>query len=247
MPGPYGARWMAPYLKANRSWYTRRMPKLWRATEIVSGLVAVLSLIWFVGYPLNRFVYAPKPELRVAGDQIGQIAPIPPQGSVSFAVTTATTADMKLSKVSVSFNPEEVDLSATRGARVGPLTGDVKFPLEIYFDNQTSPVHKGRLRTFFFDYVANASSFTVNIEASSEADGSNLPFPASLICAGQTRVQRRVTFDVGGNCAQNLQLYGLEDEPGENLEVIGSQAEYAVNCAGNAIFKTVKVLRIRAW
>src|SRR5712664_1661702 len=94
----------------------------------------LLALLGLLSLPLMVLWlwYTPKISFRLGGDDLGTPIPLPPTGRVHFAVATHSKRTLHFDELRLSYDPDAVDLSKTKGATAS-FTTDSEYPAAIGF------------------------------------------------------------------------------------------------------------------
>ena len=209
----------------------------------ISLLVGLLALIPLGAYFLHWKFYSPKPFIRVSGEQSGEPIQIPEKGRIFFAVSTKSHRKSVLCEVWVSFDPDEVDLSKTRGAEQR-VTVDNKYPLALLFPEKRIIV-KGHLQGNYFVCEAKKPEFSVKFIINSEIETTELPFLLNIFPARNLQAERIVRFKITQGYTTDLQRDGLVLLPKESVHLEGVQSQeevYAATSKGIASLKIIEVV-----
>ena len=211
--------------------------------NIISLLVGLLALIPLGAYFLHWKFYSPKPFIRVSGEQSGDPIQIPEKNTIFFAVSTKSDRKSVLCEVWVSFNPDEVDLSKTKGAEQSVIV-DNKYPLALLFPEKRIIV-KGHLQGNYFDYKAKKPEFSAKFIINSEIETTELPFLLNMFPARKLRTERIVRFKVTQGYTADLKRDGLLLLPKESVHLEGVQSQeevYAATSKGIASLKVIELI-----
>lgn len=211
--------------------------------NIISLLVGLLALIPLGAYFLHWKFYSPKPFIRVSGEQSGDPIQIPEKSTIFFAVSTKSVRKSVLCGVWVSFNPDEVDLSKTRGAEQRVIV-DNKYPLALLFPEKRIIV-KGHLQGNYFDYEEKKPEFSAKFIINSEIETTELPFLLNMFPARKLRTERIVRFKVTQGYTVDLKRDGLLLLPKESVHLEGVQSQgevYAATSKGIASLKVIELI-----
>ena len=119
----------------------------------------LLALLGLLSLPLMVLWlwYTPKISFRIGGDDLGTPIPLPLTGRVHFAVATRSKRTLQFDELRLSYDPDAVDLSKTKGATAS-FTTDSEYPAAIGFPGEREVV-AGHLQGNYFDYAAKRPKF----------------------------------------------------------------------------------------
>lgn len=214
--------------------------------NVIAILISLVALIPLLAYLLHWKFYSPKPFIRVSGEQSGDPIHIPEKGNILFAVSTKSDRKSVLSEVWVNFNPDEVDLSKTKGAEKR-VTVDNRFPnefpLAILFPEKRIIV-KGHFRGNYFDYETKKTDFSVKFIINSQIQTTTLPFLLNMFPARTMQREWIVRFKVIQGYTANIPRYGLALLPKESLHLEGIQSQGAMHAATSKGIGSLKVIEL---
>jgi hypothetical protein len=189
----------------------------------LSILALIVALIPLLVYFARS--YLPRVSFRV-GDMLGsEPIHVPRSGSIRFAVLTELKKRVILSGVWVEFDPDEVDLSKTKGADQR-LTADNEFPVALFFP-EVRIISKGHLQANHFDYHTRKDAFRTKLVAYATVDIAELPWLLDMFGPKTFRIERTLYFLVTDDPGKIPEL-GLLLRPGEAMSVEGPQAQEAI-------------------
>ncbi len=204
--------------------------------SILALLVALTPLLIYFARS-----YLPKVSFRV-GDMLGsEPIHVPRNGSIRFALSTESKKRVMLAGVWVEFDPDEVDLSKTKGAAQG-ITADNDFPVSLSFP-EVRVISKGYLQANHFDYQARKDAFRTKLVAHATVDIAELPWLLDMFGPKTFRVEQTLRFLVADDPSEIREL-GLLLRPGEAMSVEGPQAEEAVWAKTDIAGTTLKIIEL---
>lgn len=206
---------------------------------LVSILAIFVALVPLLAYFARA--YLPKVLFRVGGEHQGDSIGVPKNGSVPFAVLTRSKRRVLLTGVWVAFDPDEVDLSKTKGAEQR-ITTDREFPVALFFP-ELRVVSRGHLQANYLDYHARNEAFRLKFTAYATLDAAELPWFLDMFGPKAFRAERMLHFSVATN-AHDLREYGLSVSPGESFSVEGPQAQQAVWAKTDKAGTTLRMIEL---
>jgi hypothetical protein len=210
--------------------------------EIISFVLGVLGILSLVVYLIHWKFYSPHLLFRVAGEQRGEPIKVNPIGQVPFATFTKSSKKIRVLGLWIYFNPDDVDLFKTRGAKK-EMTVDRQFPMSISFGEEKDVV-KGTLQANYFKYQAKGNKFIVKFDGLSEINSTELPFLLDMFSPRKVRSTRTVTFEVDKNVVMDLKTHGLLLLPGEAMQTVGVQSQEGVWAVGDKEGTVIEVMEL---
>jgi hypothetical protein len=205
-----------------------------RQISILALLVALIPLLVYFARS-----YLPKVSFRVGNMLVAEPINVPRNGRIHFAVFTESKRRIMMSGVWVEFDPDEVDLSKTKGAEQR-LTTDGESPVALFFP-EVRIVAKGHLQANHFDYQARKDAFRVNLVAYATVDVAELPWLLDMFGPKTLRVERTLRFSVSAD-PSNIPELGLVLRPKEGMSVEGPQAQEAIWAKTDKAGTAVKII-----
>ena len=210
--------------------------------EIISFVLGVLGISSLVVYLIHWKFYSPHLLFRVAGEQQGEPIKVNPIGQVPFATFTKSSKKIRVLGLWIYFNPDDVDLFKTRGAKK-EMTVDRQFPMSIAFGEEKDVV-KGTLQANYFKYQAKGNKFIVKFDGLSEINSTELPFLLDMFSPRKVRSTRTVTFEVDNNVVTDLKTHGLPLLPGEAMQTVGVQAQEGIWAVSDKEGTVIEVMEL---
>lgn len=204
---------------------------------LISILALILALIPLLAYFARA--HLAKVLFRVGGEQQGDVVSVPRDGTIPFAVLTQSKRRVLLSGAWVAFDPDEVDLSKTKGAEQR-ITTDRDFPVALLFP-ELRVVSRGYIQMNYLDYHAKRAEFRFKFTAYATLDAAELPSLLDMFGAKAFRTERMVRFSVAAD-AHGLRENGLLVSPGESVSVEGPQAQQAVWAKADKEGTTLRII-----
>jgi len=210
--------------------------------EIISFVLGVLGISSLVVYLIRWKFYSPHLLFRVAGEQLGEPIKVNPIGQVPFATFTKSSKKIRVLGLWIYFNPDDVDLFKTRGAKK-EMTVDRQFPMSIAFGEEKDVV-KGTLQANYFKYQAKGNKFIVKFDGLSEINSTELPFLLDMFSPRKVRSTRTVTFEVDNNVVTDLKTHGLPLLPGEAMQTVGVQSQEGIWAVSDKEGTVIEVMEL---
>jgi hypothetical protein len=206
------------------------------AISILALLAALIPLMAYVA----RYLL-PKVSFRVGGLLLVEPIRVPKSGTINFAVFTESKRRVLLSGVWVEFDPDEVDLSKTKGAE-HRITADSEFPVALFFP-EIRIVSKGNLQANHITYQAMKEAFRIKLAAYAAVDVAELPWLLDMFGTKVFRADRLLRFSVSEDLRDLLEL-SLAVLPGERMSIEGPQAQEEVWAKADNAGTTMKVIEV---
>lgn len=193
---------------------------------VLSILALIAGSVAPGAYIFHKVLYSPKIFFRVGGEQSGEPIQVAENGREIFAVGTKSTRKIVLSEVLVCYNPDEVDISKTKGADTR-ITVDAKFPIALVYPERRVVTEK-HLQANYFECVPKSPEFSVKLTAVASVDETEIPSLLDMFSPRKVRQERIVKFRVVKERVRDLRNTGLLMGPYEAMQIEGSQSKEAV-------------------